>query len=131
MVKPKNTIEVGALAVREVADFLFARSQENLIIEKAIDTSNLFLSGEIEPQKDGSTIVRYTAPYAKDINDGTDPHFVDAKDLIGWIRRKINPGTEQKVRQIAFLIARKIAERGTKSQPFMDRALAQTRAHFK
>ncbi len=121
--------QYGMDVVRDVADFLFTKSQENLIEEGAVDTSNLLISGEIV-EKSNFIIVGYDAPYAADINDGTDPHFVSHKDLMGWVKRKINPGNEQRIEAVAIAIAKSIGKRGTKPQPYMDLAIAQTEAKF-
>lgn len=64
------------------------------------------------------------------VNKGSKPHGMNSKLLEGWVRRKINPGSEKKVKQIAFLISRKIKTRGTIPNPFMDRALAAAEIKF-
>ncbi len=126
----KAIADFGLDLAREIADNIFTNSQENLITEGAIDTSNLFLSGGIKEEADAITIF-YDAPYASDIDEGTKPHFVSAKVLEGWVRRKINPGSEKKVKSISFAIAKSIEKRGTVPQPFMTRAVAQAQSKFK
>lgn len=129
MAEDKEIRAIGKQIVREIGDFIFSNSQENLITSGAIDTSNLFLSGSIEEEGD-DIVILYDAPYASALNDGTKPHFVNPKQLEGWVRRKINPGSEVEVRSIAFLISRKIKERGTKPNPFMDKAIELAKIKF-
>ncbi len=129
MAEDKEIKAIGKQIAREIGDFIFANSQENLVTSGAIDTSNLFLSGSIEEEGD-DIVITYDAPYAQAVNDGTKPHGVDPKVLEGWVRRKINPGSEVEVRKIAFLISRKIKERGTKPNPFMDKAIELAEIKF-
>lgn len=129
MAEDKEIKAIGKQIAREIGDFIFSNSQENLITSGAIDTSNLFLSGSIEEEGD-EVVIFYDAPYAAAVNDGTKPHFVSPKQLEGWVRRKINPGSEVEVRSIAFLISRKIKERGTKPNPFLDKAIELAKIKF-
>lgn len=129
MAQQPGVIEFGKELAREVADFIFTNSQENLIELGAIDTSNLFLSGGIKEKKN-FILIHYDAPYAEAVNDGTDPHFVDAKELEGWVRRKINPKGVKKVKSIALAVSKAIAKRGTVPQPFFTKAVELGRAKF-
>ena len=129
MAQQKEILVYGQELAREIADFIFTNSQENLVDSGKIDTSNLFLSGGIEEEKDG-VVIKYDAPYAEAINDGTDPHFVPAHELEDWVRRKINPGTEKKVKSIAFAISKAIGKRGTVPSPFFDKAVERARAKY-
>ena len=129
MAQQPGVIEFGKELAREVADFIFTNSQENLIELGAIDTSNLFISGSIK-EKENFILIHYDAPYAEAVNDGTDPHFVDAKELEGWVRRKINPKGVKKVKSIAFAVSKSIAKRGTVPQPFMTKAIELAKSKF-
>ena len=54
----------------------------------------------------------------------------DPKQLEGWVKRKLGvPKSE--VPKVARAIANKIKNRGTKPQPFIDSAIAQTSAMYK
>ena len=130
MAQQKGIIDYGKQLVREIADTIFTKSQENLITSGAIDTSNLFLYGSIKEEQ-GDILINYDEPYATAINDGTDAHFVNSKELEGWVRRKINPGSEKKVKEIAFLVARAIGKRGTIPNPFFDKAVELAKFKFK
>ncbi len=129
MAQQPGVIEYGNKLAREIADFIFTKSQENLVSSGAIDTSNLFLSGQIFDEKDG-TVILYDANYAFSLDQGTDPHFVSPQELEGWVRRKINPGSDKKVKSIAFAISKAIAKRGTIPNPFFTKALVQAEDKF-
>ena len=129
MAQQPGVIEFGQKLAREIGDFIFTNSQENLVTMKAVDQSDLLLSGTIK-DKNGETIITYDAPHAQAVNDGTDPHFVKPEVLEDWVRRKINPGSEKKVKQIAFFVSRNIKRHGTKPRPFMTKAIALAEAKY-
>ena len=129
MAQQKGIIEYGNKLAREIADFIFTKSQENLVSSGAIDTSNLFLSGTVIDEADG-TVIHYDAVYATSLDEGTDPHFVNPEELEGWVRRKINPGSDKKVKGIANAISKAIKKRGTVPNPFFSRAVAQAEEKF-
>lgn len=58
-------------------------------------------------------VVGSPLPYAIPVELGTKPHFPPVQALKDWVRFKLGKtGTE--VRRVAYLVARKIAKRGTK-----------------
>lgn len=57
--------------------------------------------------------------YAVYVHEGTRPHFPPTEALKDWSRRHGIP---------AFLVARKISQKGTKANPFVTRALKNARA---
>lgn len=69
-----------------------------------------------------SSGVEYAAPTEL----GRKAAPVPRKALEGWVRRVINPGKESRVRSIAFLIARKKAEKPTPGQFFARRTFEAT-----
>ena len=46
------------------------------------------------------------------------------KILTAWVRKKLRIRKEKQAASVAFLIARKIAKKGTKAQPFFSPAVA-------
>lgn len=62
---------------------------------------------------------------------GTRPHFPPPGALDGWVKRHIGVVSrlgitgDREVREVAFLIGRKIARQGTKGQFFFERALEE------
>jgi len=63
--------------------------------------------------------------YGLFVEVGTRPHFPPPGALDGWVRRRLGITSDREVRQVAFLIGRKIARRGTRGQFFFERALAE------
>lgn len=122
--------ELEKQIARQIADFIFTESQQNLVKLGAIDTGFLLKSGKIIDQPSGADIF-YDAPYAWAVNFGTDPHGVNPKVLEGWVRRKLGIKNEKQAKSVAFLIARKISQRGTEPQPFMDQAIETAKIKFK
>lgn len=124
--------EITREALRKVADFLFTKSQDNIVDMGISDTGALLLSGEILPaDKDGKTIILYTAPYASAIDTGSKPHKVDPEDLEDWVRRKLGEKGEKNIKRRAFFISRKIKKFGTKPQPFFTKAIEDTKIKFR
>ena len=63
-------------------------------------------------------IVQATEPYAKGVEFGTKPHAVSAVALSRWAKSKgINP----------YALAKSIARKGTRAQPFMVPAFEQSK----
>jgi len=54
---------------------------------------------------------------------GTRPHFPPPAAIEGWVRRRLGITGDREVREVAFLIGRKIARVGTPGQFFFERAL--------
>ena len=54
---------------------------------------------------------------------GSAPHFPPPGALDGWVRRRLGVSDEKKVREIAFLIGRKISRQGTKGHYIFERTL--------
>lgn len=59
-------------------------------------------------------IVSSTQPYAPPVERGRQPgKFPPLGPIVLWVRRKLGAGSEKEARSIAFLVARKIARKGT------------------
>jgi len=88
-----------------------------------VDTGRLRNSIKLFPSLPGS--IKYllvaTVNYAGDVEYGTSPHVVSAKELKSWARRKL--GDED----AAGAVAEKIRRLGTNAQPFMRPALEQVK----
>lgn len=63
--------------------------------------------------------------YGAAVEAGTRPHFPPPDALIPWVIKKFNPNSDAEAREIAWLIARAIAKRGTKGQLYFKRATDQ------
>lgn len=104
----RRTLQRSAIIVQR-----FARQ------EAPVDRGQLRNSIQIR-QLLHSVVITPRAKYALPVHEGSRPHFPPIKALTGkeesldlWARRRgINP----------FLLARSIARKGTKPNPFMERA---------
>ena len=80
--------------------------------------------------EDGKSVGRvYLAPpadrYGLFVEVGTRPHFPPPGALDGWVRRRLGITSDREVREVAFLIGRKVSRAGTRGQFFFERALAE------
>jgi hypothetical protein len=64
--------------------------------------------------------------YALPVETGARPHWPPIDALVEWARRKFS-ASEKEARAIGYLVARKIAMRGTKGVFMAERAMAATR----
>jgi hypothetical protein len=79
------------------------------------------LRDSIKVKKQGKVwIIEAEAPYAEEVEFGSFPHHVPIKPLKEWAKQKL--GDEG----AAYAVQKKIAEKGTRAQPFMDPAMFQS-----
>ena len=142
--KPMDAEEIKKIGL-EIMQYIFSKAQENLNIPMPwgdenigstrkpttiSDTGFLMRSG-IPPYWDGNKIkLHFTAPYSEDVEEGTPPHPMDPKKLIGWVRRKLGI-KEPKASQVAARIAWKISRFGVDAHPFIRPSLLSAEKHFK
>jgi len=74
--------------------------------------------------------VKSDTEYAAAVHEGQAAHFPPSSALEGWVRRKFGVKNEKQVKQIAFLIARKISKSGVKSKPYMAKAIDDNNARI-
>lgn len=82
------------------------------------------LAAGIEYDVDAPNLLVKISPkvkYGEDVETGTDPHFASKSALTLWAKRKFSVGDKEASR-IAFFVQRNIAAKGTKANPFMNRA---------
>lgn len=106
----------------DMASAGFQRSQE-IVAEESTDTGQLLRSGvPPERQRDGSIVFGYVADYARDVDEGQEPHWIEnIEPLLGWARRVL--GDES----LAYPVRRKIAREGTEPTDFVDRSIRHMR----
>ena len=118
----------------EVAQFIFTKSQENLVKpmpwgddkypanRRATMISNegiLLQSGVAPYWKDGNTIeFRYDAPHSTYVEWGTPPHALAAYRLERWVRLKLGVKGKETMR-VAYAVANKIRMEGIPPHPFL------------
>jgi len=113
----------------EIMNFIFEKSQENLISDGSVDTGFLLRSAK-PPRWEGNVLIlEYDAPYAVFHEYGTAPHPVSPKHLIGWVRRKLKV-KDKKAMQVAYAIAHKIKTQGTEPRPFIRPAILEASVRF-
>lgn len=69
-------------------------------------------------------------PYGVAVRAGSRPHFPPYEALIPWVRAKLHVA-EERVRSVAFLVARKISRVGTKANPYHIRVFDRNVDHLK
>lgn len=82
------------------------------------------LAAGIEYDVDAPNLLVKISPkvkYGEDVEIGTDPHHVSKSALTLWAKRVFSVG-DSEAKRIAFFVQRKIARKGTKANPFMNRA---------
>lgn len=63
--------------------------------------------------------------YGRFVREGTRPHMPPWMALLPWVRAKLAPANEKEARSMAFMVALAIKRRGTKPNPYHQRALAE------
>ena len=107
-------------ANQATANEIFDLARRNLQENDSIAWGNLYDSVVTEVSARGLAIwVGSTSPYAAYVEFGTRPHWPPVDAIEDWCEVKGIPV------EAAFLIARKIAERGTPARPFMRPALKE------
>lgn len=85
--------------------------------------------GEVNHGRDRQTGHVFLAPpadaYGIFVEAGSAPHFPPPGALDGWVRRRLGVSDEKQVREIAFLIGRKISRQGTAGRHIFERTLIE------
>lgn len=110
-------------AAREEAEIVMSEAKA----ECQANLGELRSSGVVEPVRSlGATIaVRMgfggaSAPYALYVHEGTKPHFPPVSALIPWVIRQLKVSAKD-APGVAYLVARKIAAKGTAPTKFLER----------
>ena len=126
-------------ALNGVALLILAQAKRNLKNNGSIATGGLRDTGVVKKMQDGSE-VDFVKQYASNVEFGQKVGTtVNPKELEGWVmkkgladsftasgnRRGRGQSFAQKVKSIAFLIARKIKQHGTKPRPYLYPAVRQ------
>lgn len=129
--KLRETLELYAKDVRNLY-------QDKLIESNRIAAGDLLNSVEYKVDVNGSQyeVTLTLADYWKYVEFGTKPHFPPTQALIDWI--KIKPviprpdanGNIPTPKQLAYLIGRKIATKGTKGSGDLQSALDELNSQY-
>jgi len=112
-------IKAGKLALRDSGDELLAQSAKNLNQAKKVFQGTLIKSGVVTESEQGpkyTVEVAYRASHAAPVEDGSRPHMPPVSKLKPWARKRL--GDEK----LAWPVAMKIKEKGTKPTGFFRRA---------
>lgn len=94
---------------------------EGMAVKEAPSDRGFLRSKRTKKSDEHGGFVRFNAPYATYVHDGTRPHFppiIRGKGLEVWARRKsIN----------VWAVAKSISRRGTKKNPFLERAVDRSK----
>ena len=114
--------------LNEIADFIFSKSQENIVSKKCIDEGTLLKSGNVVRGKNEVSIV-YTAPHAKPVEFGTDPHMPPVEPIVGWCKRKLSLN-DKDAKSVAWAIAKSIEKNGSEPKFFMRDAINLAKSKY-
>ena len=95
-------------------------ARENLRASGAIATGRLRSSVNIRFTSDRlGALIGTNVNYAGDVEYGQKPgHWPNVGDLVRWVRKKITANLKAS-RRIAYLVGRKIFQRGTEAKPYL------------
>jgi hypothetical protein len=125
----RNILEKADAKLDEIADFLFSKSQENIVEMEIIDEGTMLKSGYVNRaflEKE----VGYSAPYSAHLEFGTDPHFPPIEPIQAWAKRKLGL-TDEEAKKAAWAICKTIEKEGSEPRPFFRDAIEATKSKFK
>jgi len=131
MARPEDVIlqEIDKV-LDDYVDRVFEISQQNLIDQNKVDTSNLLRTGNIIRNKLNKVIV-YPAPYADIPEFGrTAGTPVYSPWLHGWVKRKLGISDPKKIRSVAWAISKSIEKRGIEATPYLRPAIERANKEF-
>lgn len=115
----------------EIADQIFADSQQNIITKNIVDEGTLLNSGIINRSFLDKEIA-YNVPYADVIEFGRNPGTMPSVEpIVQWVLRKGIVKTEKEARRVAWAIAQDIKKNGQLPRPFLAPAVEKARITFK
>jgi hypothetical protein len=111
----------------EIADEIFANSQQNIVDKQIVDEGTLLKSGNINRSFLNKTII-YNTPYADSIEYGRLPGSMPPVESIkGWVKRKGIANDEKDINRISWAIAQDIKKNGTEPRPFLEPAVEKVK----
>jgi len=108
----------------DVANDIVEQIQHEIDVDDLVFTGQLKNSWETHKLPDGSILVGSRLIWAAVMNEGRIPgKMPPVNALFPWVFQKIGGKNEEEIKRIAFLIARKIAEKGIEPRNYVARAL--------
>ena len=85
-----------------------------------------------EPKIVGDNVIlQYTAPYAADVEFGSEPKKVEWKKLNHWARRKFKLPEGDEANRITFFVRRKIEREGIQPHSFLRKSIHKVIQKYK
>lgn len=107
----------------EIADEIFADSQQIIVDKKIIDEGTLLKSGEIHREWLNKSII-YSVPYAEMVEYGRLPGSLPPMEpLKKWVKRKRIAIKEPELTQVTWRIIKNIKKHGIKPRPYLSPAV--------
>ena len=129
MVEFDSIEEVINRQMDDIADFVLAESQENILKNKSTGvTGNLLKLANVNRKFLEKQIV-YSVPYAAFVEFGSEPHFVSPNDLIKWVEVKLKLKGRH-AWAVATVIADNITRNGLEEKPFLRPAIKSAIRRF-
>ncbi len=117
-----------SLALADWGDAVLEEADRNVPVGASIGLS-LKQSGDRIPGRPRDWVmVRYDAPYALYVHEGTRAHWPPKGVLVRWIQLVLGKSSEEAER-LDYVIRRKIARFGTKPQPWLREAVDTIMPH--
>lgn len=132
MARPEDVVleEVDKF-MDDYIDRVFQLSQEFLVENGKIDTTNLLKSGNIN-RKFLEKQITYSAPYADIVEFGRNPgEMPPPQALEKWVRRKLQIVNPKEIKSVSFAIALSIKQRGITPAPYLTSSFEQANVEFK
>lgn len=122
-----NIVREELLAAVTEADQLLEREvKDKMPTATGLSRASVF-SREQVLGDGGIGVVATSQPHVAYVELGTRPHFPPVEALEDWVRVKLGISDEKRIHGVAYLIARKIAARGTLGVGMFHRTWAQQR----
>lgn len=103
-------------------ELLGAATEATMLLEREVKDKTPTASGvsrasifsRVQTLESGTLgVVGTSLPHVAFVELGTKPHFPPVQALEDWVRQKLGISDQKQIHSVAFLIARKIAVRGT------------------
>lgn len=115
----------------EIAEDIFAKSQQNIVDKGIIDEGTLLKTGNLNREYLSKTIT-YPMPYSESIEFGRLPGSMPpVEPLQAWIKRKMSITDDAESNRVAWAIAIDIKKNGIEPRPFLGPAIESVKNKLK
>lgn len=122
-----DIVRAELLAAVTESDQLLEREVKDMMpTASGVSRASVYSREEVLPDG-GIGVVATAQPHVVYIELGTRPHFPPVAALEDWVRQKFGISDERRIHGVAYLVARKIAARGTLGVGMFHRSFARQR----